>query len=105
MFVLLTLVCCCIENQKQEQTRDYIDTGGNKSFGEINDDELKLIGKIKIADVSDFKFNPWEIETLREDSFMEGHFSVFDILAYPDKTGSIDMEYHFDEEITLLNLN
>ena len=36
---------------------------------------------------------------------MEGHFSVFDILAYPDKTGSIDMEYHFDEEITLLNLN
>ncbi len=43
-----------------------------------------------------YNFDPQDITTLRPDLFQTGHFSMFDILAYLDSQGRIDMEYHLD---------
>ncbi|MDI6885457.1 MAG: hypothetical protein QMD22_03750 [archaeon] len=61
------------------------------------EEEGEFAGKITIDTIGEFTFNPQDIETVREDIFKEGHFSVFDILVYLDTNGSIDMHYHFDE--------
>ncbi len=47
-----------------------------------------------------FTFNPLEVTTLRPDLFKPGHFSMFDILAYLDAQGQIDMEYHFETNLS-----
>jgi hypothetical protein len=52
-----------------------------------------------IGNVGDFTFEPSEIKTLRDDIFNEGYFSIFDILAHLDDNGTIDMEYHFDDDM------
>ncbi|QEE15696.1 hypothetical protein DSAG12_01523 [Promethearchaeum syntrophicum] len=43
-----------------------------------------------------FNFNPLEIQTIREDLFKNGSFSVFDILVYLDNLGQLDLDYHFN---------
>ncbi len=55
--------------------------------------------RIMIDTLGEFEFNPNEVVTVREDIFVDGQFSIFDILVYLDNDGSIDMEYRFDEEI------
>jgi hypothetical protein len=55
--------------------------------------------KVRIDAIGDFKFNPEEIQTIREDIFRPGHFSIFDILVYLDEKNSIDLEYHFDDSM------
>jgi hypothetical protein len=68
-------------------------------MGEISETEPMDEGHIMIANVGDFKFNPRDIKTVREDIFINGHFSIFDIMVHLDDTGQIDMEYHFDEDM------
>ncbi len=58
---------------------------------------INTLPTIKIDTIGRFRYDPTEIETVRNDIFKEGHFSLFDILIYLDGRGSIDMEYHFDE--------
>lgn len=58
---------------------------------------INTLPTIKIDTIGRFRYDPTEIETVRNDIFKEGHFSLFDILIYLDSRGSIDMEYHFDE--------
>ena len=56
-------------------------------------------GKISLAGLGTFTFDPNEIETGRPDIFANDHFSLFDILVHLDKRGDIDLEYHFDEKL------
>jgi len=58
---------------------------------------INTLPTIKIDTIGRFRYDPTEIETVRDDIFKEGHFSLFDILIYLDNRGSIDMEFHFDE--------
>jgi len=58
---------------------------------------INTLPTIKIDTIGRFRYDPTEIETVRNDIFKEWHFSLFDILIYLDSHGSIDMEYHFDE--------
>lgn len=58
---------------------------------------INTLPTIKIDTIGRFRYDPTEIETVRNDIFKEGYFSLFDILIYLDGRGSIDMEYHFDE--------
>ena len=56
-------------------------------------------GSIRIRDVGTFSFEAPEVDTLREDIFQPGHFSVFDILAHLNEQGHIDLDYRFDESM------
>ena len=54
---------------------------------------------VTINGIGRFTYNPNEIQTIREDIFNNGHFSVFDILINLHNQGLIDMGYHFDESM------
>ena len=55
--------------------------------------------EISIQLVGRFYFSPENIETVRPDIYKNGHFSIFDILVYLDKTGEIHMQYHFRADL------
>jgi hypothetical protein len=55
-------------------------------------------GTIKIGN-SIISFDPTKIETLRQDIFNPGFFSVFDVLVYTHSLGEIELKFHFDEEM------
>ncbi|MFO7929361.1 MAG: hypothetical protein R6U35_06820 [Candidatus Humimicrobiaceae bacterium] len=89
------------------------DTSFDESLGEIAtpDQEKNIItgkisktkpiieGMIEIEGIGNFKFNPLEVSTIRDDLFNEGYFSIFDILVSLEQSGEIEMEYYFDEEL------
>jgi hypothetical protein len=52
-----------------------------------------------IRGIGEFEYEPGKIETVRPDIFSEGHFSVFDTLVELNRTGKIDLNYHFDESM------
>jgi len=54
---------------------------------------------IHIEGIGEFGFSPADVQTVRSDIFKSTHFSIFDILVHLDKLGSIDMAYHFDENM------
>ena len=64
-------------------------------FREELEDEVGA--KIVIETVGEFSFVPHDIKTVRPDIFKEGHFSIFDILAFLEDSKAIDMQYHFDD--------
>jgi len=55
-------------------------------------------GLIEIRGAGELTFVPAAIETLRPDIFVEGQFSVFDILIHLAGNDLIELEYVFDEE-------
>lgn len=75
------------------------DNRGNTIVGEVSDTIPEREGHIMIGNVGEFKFDPGNIKTVRDDIFNEGYFSIFDILVYLDDEGKIDMEYHFDQDM------
>ena len=85
------------EESKDKELTVKIDDRGNRIVGEISDTVPRQEGHIMIGNVGDFKFNPAKIETIRNDIFHQGYFSIFDILVYLDNEDQIDMKYHFDE--------
>jgi hypothetical protein len=68
-------------------------------FGEVGDTAASLPARVSIDGLGDFSFEPKEIETVREDIFQEGYFSIFDVLVHLAKSGLIEMSYKFDEEM------
>ncbi len=50
---------------------------------------------VKIGDI-DYGFNSQEVGTIRPEVFVNGTFSVFDILVHLDSKDLIEMEYHFN---------
>lgn len=71
----------------------------NNIIGDIRDTGLRSGGNIIIESIGDFVFNPSNIKAAREDIFVDGHFSIFDILRYLNTSGDIKMEYHFEEDL------
>ncbi len=65
--------------------------------GPANDTTGSPKGSIMIEKIGSFDFNVSDIKTIRPDIFVDGQFSVFDILAHLDDQGLIDMEYEFDQ--------
>lgn len=72
---------------------------GSAILGVPTETELLEIGRMDIDGVGTFEFNPAEIQTLREDIFTRGHFSVFDVLTHLSNRGRVQMKYHFDSEM------
>ena len=83
----------------QEEPEIISDEKGNSITGMPSDTVPSEQGHIMIGNIGDFTFEPSQIKTLRDDIFNEGYFSVFDILAFLDDNGTIDMEYHFDDDM------
>ena len=71
----------------------------NRIFGEISDTEAVLTGEIEIEGLGIFTFNPQEVNTVRDDVFKEGYFSIFDVLVHLEQNGEIEMSYHFAEDM------
>jgi hypothetical protein len=70
--------------------------GHNSVSGEATEAVPASGGRIHIEGLGDFDFDPAAVQTVREDIFAAGNFSIFDILAHLDEGGLIDMDYHFD---------
>ena len=102
-----TLFSGCVDSENKADKIDTEEYIGNNisskksSFIDHNNTTTKpeKLGKITIDKTGEFEFDPSRIHSIRGDIFKEGYFSVFDILAYLDSNGSIDMEYHFDESM------
>ena len=75
------------------------DQAENRVLGEIGETSAVLPGEVTINGLGSFTFDPEAVETIREDIFREGYFSIFDVLVYLDQTGQINMEYYFDDEM------
>ena len=73
------------------------DVESNKILGSPVETELAEHGRITIRNVGEFEFKPRAIDSVRDDIFREGYFSIFDILVHLDERGDIDLTYHFDE--------
>jgi len=86
------------ENAVTESEEDQSDVE-NRVFGEISDTEAALPGEVEIENIGTFTFNPEKVETVRNDIFKEGYFSIFDVLVHLEQEGQIEMEYRFAEEM------
>lgn len=56
--------------------------------------------RISIKGFGAFSFDPNRVESVRPEVFAPGSFSVFDILVHLHKQDKIDLEYHFDPELS-----
>ncbi len=54
------------------------------------------LGVIEIEGLGEFTFNPLEIQSIRPDVFVEGHFSVFDVVAHLGNLGWYSLRYHYN---------
>ncbi len=71
----------------------------NRVFGEVEETLSTLEGEIEIENVGAFTFNPQEVQTVREDIFREGFFSIFDVLVHLEQNGQVEVDYYLDEEM------
>lgn len=74
---------------------------GSEIIGVPSQTALLETGEIDIDGVGTFQFDPTEVETVRKDIFVKGHFSVFDVLAYLSGRAEIQMKHHFDPEMNM----
>ena len=104
----LLVVTGCVELERAEAGGDRetpqsaVDptaVRGGPAEGEATSTRPDEEGSITIRGVGSFRFDSRRVETVREDIFRNGHFSVFDILVHLDRTGSIDLSYSFDENM------
>ena len=56
-------------------------------------------GQVTIQGIGTFNFDPADIQSVRNDVFNEGYFSLFDILVHLHQNGHIEMDYVFDERL------
>ncbi len=71
----------------------------NRVYGEISETVSTLENELEIEKVGTFSFKPQEVQTMRDDIFREGYFSIFDVLVHLDDNGKIELEYYFDEDM------
>ena len=79
----------------------YLPTEGGSIVPEITaiGRQPNTIGSINISGISEFSFNPVDLETIRSDIFQPGHFSIFDVLVHLSKRGDLTLQYHFDDSL------
>ncbi|MGM0653676.1 MAG: hypothetical protein ACQES4_12995 [Bacillota bacterium] len=71
----------------------------NRVFGEVSDTAAAMSSEVDIEGVGTFAFNLGNIETIRDDIFKDGYFSIFDVLVHLEQSGQIEMDYYFDQEM------
>jgi len=71
----------------------------NRILGEVSDTASGLEGEIEITDLGNFSFDPAKVQTVREDIFQDGYFSIFDVLVHLNETGQVALDYYFDEDM------
>ncbi len=108
MFSLFIATSCAEERAKEqadspdeEEVAMEADTAEeeNRIYGEISETASALENEMEIEDVGTFSFNPQEVQTVRDDIFREGYFSIFDVLVHLDENGQIELDYYFDEDM------
>lgn len=81
LFVLLVLVLsACVAEQVPD---DHV----------VDD---SLVESVEIEGVGNFGYDPDTVETVRDDLFRDGHFSIFDVLVHLASKNHFSMNYHFD---------
>ncbi len=55
--------------------------------------------RVSIRDIGLFAFDPSDVVTVRPDIFVDGHFSLFDVVVHLHELGYIELEYHFNDEM------
>ncbi len=110
-FLLIVLIGGCAVEQppaEPEETEADAALDENRVLGEMGDTAARLTGEVTIDQLGTFSFEPDSVETVRDDIFHEGHFSIFDVLVHLDQTGQIEMDYEFDPGMNtyvITNLN
>jgi hypothetical protein len=109
IFIVITIIIAvaltggCSEQQEFEsvevEPEVKLNGVGNRIFGDISDTAAVLTGEISIEGLGSFSFDPQAIETVRNDIFREGYFSLFDVLLHLERQGQIDLDYYFAEEM------
>jgi hypothetical protein len=109
IFIVITIITAvaltggCSEQQEFEsvevEPEVKLNGVGNRIFGDISDTAAVLTGEISIEGLGSFSFDPQAIETVRNDIFREGYFSLFDVLLHLERQGQIDLDYYFAEEM------
>jgi hypothetical protein len=56
-------------------------------------------GSIEVDGAGTFRFDPAEVQTVRPDIFVAGHFSLLDVLVLAGEREFIDLRYHYDEDM------
>jgi hypothetical protein len=86
----LFLVAC------QRARLDTNDNDNSDNQNEPTEDDGELIN---IEGVGTFAYDASEVTPLRDDLFIEGHFSIFAILVHLAENNEFTMTYHFDENM------
>ncbi len=89
----------------EDELTDEMADDESRVFGEISATAPDLLGEIEIEALGTFTFDPGEVQTVREDIFREGYFSIFDVLVHLQNTDQIDIDYSFDEEMNTYVIN
>jgi len=89
----------------EDELTDEAADDESRVFGEISATTPDLHGEIEIEGLGAFTFDPGEIQTVRNDIFREGYFSIFDVLVHLQNTDQIDIDYSFDEEMNTYVIN
>jgi hypothetical protein len=99
--LLITAATGCAGQRDKSPAMETATMNGNVEpnniLGSPVDTELTETGRITIRNVGEFEFKPRAIDSVRDDIFREGYFSIFDILLHLDTRGDIDLTFHFDE--------
>ncbi len=78
---------------------DQLTDEESRVFGEVEETVSTLEGEIEIETVGTFSFDPREVQTVREDIFKEGYFSIFDVLVHLEQNGQVEVDYYFEEDM------
>ncbi len=54
------------------------------------------LGTVEVEGLGAFTFNPLEVASLRSETFADGQFSVFDVVAHLGDKGWFPLSYHYD---------
>ncbi len=93
------------EDPLEQEEETSLSEVKNRILGEVSDTASGLEGEIEITGLGTFSFDPEEVQTVREDIFKEGYFSIFDVLVHLEQKGKVDLNYYFDKEMNTHVIN
>lgn len=70
----------------------------NSSFTLQSPPEDTELAKVRVGSDA-FTFDPTKVETVRQDLFNSGYFSMFDVLVHLSQQDKIDLAYHFEDSM------
>ncbi len=104
LLVVFTGGCSDGQDQVQEaQDEEILDPEAdaseeeNRILGEMGETASALEGEIEIETLGTFFFDTGAVQTVRDDIFKDGYFSIFDVLVHLEQEGRVELDYYFDE--------